>query len=375
MLNASGILGSEADMTHHPALHTRVTEMLGIRYPIIQAGMGFGIATPELVAAVSNAGGLGIFGAMMVPPDEVRAAIASIRTLTDKPFGVNFVIAPPDGHSRNPSSMLDALNRHRSDLGLPASNSLPEIPPSTTAASIDAALEAGARVLSFGLGDPTSYVELAHQRGAKVITMVATVQEAKIAAKAGSDIIAAQGYDAGGHRSNFRYSRLPETPMVGTFALVPQVVDAVDVPVLAAGGVMDGRGLAAALALGAQGVMMGTRFLTAKESGIFPSYRQALFDAVDSSTVVSDAPTGRPARSIRNRLTDDLKSASLPYPAQAIAAIDVYQTARAQDRADLFPLWAGQGLRMAVREQPAAEIVEEIAQQAGEILGALGARH
>src|SRR5687768_1201243 len=100
----------------HLALHTRVTEMFGIRYPIIQAGMGFGISTPELVAAVSNAGGLGIFGAMMVPPDEVRAAIASIRTLTDKPFGVNFVIAPPDGHSRNPSSMLDALNRYRSDL-------------------------------------------------------------------------------------------------------------------------------------------------------------------------------------------------------------------------------------------------------------------
>jgi nitronate monooxygenase len=205
--------------------------------------------------------------------------------------------------------------------------------------------------------------------------MVASVQEAKIAAKAGSDIIAAQGYDAGGHRSNFRYSRLPEMAMIGTFALVPQVVDAVDMPVLAAGGVMDGRGLAAALALGAEGVMIGTRFLTAKESGVFPSYRRALFDAVDSSTVVSDAPTGRPARSIRNRLTDDLKSASLPYPAQAVAAIDVYQAARAQDRADLFPLWAGQGLRMAVREQTAAEIVEEIAEQAGRILGALGARH
>jgi nitronate monooxygenase len=362
-------------MVNHQALQTRVTEMLGIRYPIVQAGMGFGISTPELVAAVSNAGGLGIFGAMMASPDAVREAIAAIRAKTDKPFGVNFVIAPPDGQSRNPSSLLDTLNRYRSDLGLPATHAIPDLPPSTTSEAIDAALDAGIAVLSTGLGDPAPYVERAHKSGAKVITMVSTVSEAKIVAKAGADIIAAQGYDAGGHRSNLRYSKLPETAMIGTFALVPQVVDAVEVPVLAAGGVMDGRGLAAALALGAEGVLMGTRFLTARESGIFPSYRQALLDAVDSSTVVSDGPTGRPARSIRNRLTDDLKSPSLPYPAQAIAALDVYQAAWAQDRADLFPLWAGQGLRMAVREQPAGEIVEEIAQQAGKILGALGTRH
>jgi nitronate monooxygenase len=345
-------------------LQTRVTEMLGIRYPIIQAGMGFGISTPELVAAVSNAGGLGIFGAMMASPDAVLQAIASIRAKTDKPFGVNVVIAPPDGQSRNPSSLVETLNRYRSDLGLPVSTTIPEGPPSSTSEAIDAALEAGVSVLSTGLGDPAPYVERAHQRGAKVIAMVSTVSEAKIVAKAGADIIAAQGYDAGGHRSNLRYSKLPETPMIGTFALVPQVVDAVDVPVLAAGGVMDGRGLAAALALGAEGVLMGTRFLTAKESGIFPSYRQAILDAVDSSTVVSDAPTGRPARSIRNRLTDDLKSASLPYPIQAVTAMDVYQAAWAQDRADLFPLWAGQGLRMAVREQPAAEIIEAMARDA-----------
>jgi nitronate monooxygenase len=362
-------------VTANQALQTRVTEILGIRYPIVQAGMGFGISTPELVAAVSNAGGLGIFGAMMVTPDAAREAIAAIRTKTDKPFGVNFVIAPPDGQSRNPSSLLETLNRYRSDLGLPASYAIPDVPPSTTSEAIDAALEAGIAVLSTGLGDPASYVERAHTCGVRVIAMVSTVSEAKIVARAGADIIAAQGYDAGGHRSNLRYSKLPETAMIGTFSLVPQVVDAVDVPVLATGGVMDGRGLAAALALGADGVLMGTRFLTARESGLFPSYRQALLDAVESSTVVSDAPTGRPARSIRNRLTDDLKSASLPYPAQAIAALDVYQAAWAQDRADLFPLWAGQGLRMAVREQPAAEIVEEIAQQAREILGALGARH
>jgi nitronate monooxygenase len=356
----------------HPALQTRVTSLLGIRYPIIQAGMGFGIATPELVAAVSNAGGLGIFGAMMVPPDAVRAAVENIRTLTDRPFGVNVVLAPPDGELRNPASMIEILNRYRADLGLPTTSCIPDVPPSTTSSAIEAVLAAGVPVLSTGLGDPAPYVDRAHERGAKVIAMVSTVSEARVVEKAGVDIIAAQGYDAGGHRSNLRYSKMPETPMIGTFALIPQVVDAVDVPVLAAGGVMDGRGLAAALALGAEGVLVGTRFLTARESGIFPSYRQALFDAVDSSTVVSDAPTGRPARSIRNRLTDDLGRASLPYPAQAFSAMDVYKAAWAQDRADLFPLWAGQGLRLATKEQPAAAIVEEMVRQAGEILGGTG---
>ncbi|CAN5769179.1 hypothetical protein BH24CHL4_BH24CHL4_19750 [soil metagenome] len=195
-------------MTDHSSLQIRVVELRVIRYPIVQAGMGFGIATPELAAAVCNAGGLGIFGAMLLPPDAVRAAVETIRTLTDRPFGINFVLAPPDGQSRNPSSFIDILNRYRSALGLPTNTSIADIPASTTSDSIAAVLEAGVPVLSFGLGDPTPCIERAHERGARVITMVASVQEAKIAAKAGSDIIAAQGYDAGGYRSNFRYSRL-----------------------------------------------------------------------------------------------------------------------------------------------------------------------
>ena len=159
--------------------------------------------------------------------------------------------------------------------------------------------------------------------------------------------------------------------MVGTFALVPQVADAVDVPVLAAGAVMDGRGLAAALALGAAGVLMGTRFLLALESGVFPAYRRALLAATEVDTVVSSAPTGRPARSIRNRLTAALGDdyAPLSYPLQGAAAMDIFMAAMGADDGDRFPLWAGQGLRLATREQPAADIVATVVADAAAILG------
>ncbi len=350
-----------------PMLRTRLCDLLGIQYPIVQAGMGFGITTPELVAAVSNAGGLGILGAHMMKPEQLRANLRAIKQRTDRPFGVNFIIAPPEPGSQDVATAQHHLDRLRKELDLPPGPRDLAIPPSTVPDLLSIVFDERTPVLSFGLGDPSPYVAAAHERGMRVMTMVATVEEAKRAAGAGTDIIAAQGAEAGGHRSNFAIGERREPPALGTLALVPQVVDAVAVPVLAAGGIMDGRGLAAALALGADGVLMGTRFLTARESGVFPAYQQALLRAKAEDTVVSAAPTGRPARSVRNRLTEELAPAvfaPLPYPLQAMAAIDIYAAAAARGRADLFPLWAGQGVGLLTEGQGAGEIVAETAREA-----------
>jgi nitronate monooxygenase len=360
-------------MSASVSFSTRITDLLGIDCPIVLAGMGRGATTPDLVAAVSNAGGFGILGVSGAPVDLLLEHIARIRSLTDQPFGVNWVVSPCAGATRDTRRLLEITNRYRADIGLDPMDAIPEEPDLDISAKVEAALAAGVPLLSFGLGDPAPHVDAAHAAGARVMTMVATVDEAVAAADAGSDIIVAQGYEAGGHRSNFDYVSMDETPAIGTLALVPQVVDAVDVPVLAAGGIMDGRGLMAAIALGADGVLMGTRFLTATESGIFPAYRQAVIAATETSAWLCDAPTGRPARSIRNRLTGDLGQASLPFPWQSSVLDDIYAWAWESNDPDLFPLWAGQGAGLAKREQPAAEIIDEIIREAVGIRERLGA--
>jgi nitronate monooxygenase len=362
----------------HPsvALHTRICDTLGIQYPIVQAGMGAGITTPDLVAAVSNGGGLGILGAHLMPEDRFRAAIRGIKERTDRPFGVNFIVAPPEtGHQRL-STTQQFLDRYRSELGLDEGPTDLTLPPSTLPELLVVAFEERVPVLSLGLGDPARFVEPAHEHGMSVIAMVSTVDEGRQAAASGVDVVAAQGAEAGGHRSNFTAAPGDELPQIGTFALVPQLVDAIDVPVLAAGGVMDGRGVAAALALGAEGVLMGTRFLTARESGTFDAYREALLQATEVDTVVSRGPTGRPARSLRNRLVEEMSREfdPLPYPLQGMAAMDIYAAAVQRDRADLFPLWAGQGLRLLTDGQSAQEIVSEIAEEATAVMTRLCGR-
>lgn len=362
-------------MTTRASLQTRVCDLLGIHYPIVQAGMGGGLTTPELVAAVSNAGGLGILGGFMMPPDRLRAAIQEIKERTPQPFGVNFIVAPPETGNEDVATAQGVLDGIRADAGLPPGDPSPALPPSMLNEALEIVYAEGVPVLSLGLGDPARFVGPAHERGMRVMAMVSTVDEAVRAAASGTDVIAAQGYEAGGHRSNFAFNGDPDLPMIGTFALVPQVVDAVDVPVLAAGGVMDGRGLVAALALGAEGVLVGTRFLTAPESGAFPAYRKALLAATETDTVVTHAPTGRPARSVRNMLTDTLSQGyePLPYPLQAVAAMDIYAAGAEGDNADLFPLWAGQGLRL-LREEGASDIVSRMAEDAELLIERLATR-
>ncbi|HEU4445789.1 MAG TPA: nitronate monooxygenase [Nitrososphaeraceae archaeon] len=368
-------------MTNNPAdngskkiLYTPLCELLRIRYPIIQAGMAGGITTPELVASVSNAGALGVLGASRLTPEQTRDQIRRIKALTNQPFGVNLVIAPPEPNVQELQKVQKIFDQFRQELGIPLREGAGEValPSSRISEQLGVVFEEKVSVLSIGLGDSARFVSEAHQIGAKVIAMITTVDEARKVADGGADIIIAQGSEAGGHRSTFALDQNGDAHLVGTIALIPQIVDAVMVPVVAAGGIMDGRGIAAAMALGAQGASLGTRFLVAKESGAFQAYKQRLLQATEADTLVTKAFTGRPARSIRNRFITEFEKAGirpLAWPLQGIVADDIYKEAELKNNADYFPILAGQGLRILREEQQtAAKIVEQLVRQTVQVI-------
>lgn len=356
-----------------PPFRNRLCDLLGIRHPVLLAGMAGGPTTPELAAAVSRAGGLGAFGLTGMTADAAAAAVARACALTDAPIAVNVLVAPPtapDPRGRDPRAALAAL---RSELGLP-DDAPPPPAPASARELVQAGLRAGARVVSVGLGDPGAVADLARAADAPLVAMASSVEDAVRAVESGADVIVAQGSEAGGHRSTFDLPDDGAVPLVGTFALVPQVVRAVDVPVVATGGVMDGCGLAAALALGAQGVQMGTRFLVASESGAPEGYRRRVREAHDTDTVITRAVSGRPARGIPNRLVATLEAAGPPalgYPRQAGASADLRAAAAAADRPDMIALWAGQAAGLAGPAHPAGRIVEEVVAEAAAVLRGL----
>src|SRR5438067_9009530 len=281
-----------------------LARLLNIRYPIVQSGMGR-VAGPELTAEVSRAGGLGILAGLNLAPDDLRDQVRRIRELTDRPFGVNLwlhpeLLPPIDPATLPPErvgSANAALNSARRVLGLPESDALPPRRPDTIDRAIDVILEERVPVWSIGLGLPSrDAVSRCHDLGIHVMVMVETVGDARAAEAIGADSSVAQGSDAGGHRSRWRRSA---DAAVGTLALVPEVVDAVRVPVLAAGGIADGRGLVAALALGAAGVLMGTRFVATRESMAPEFWKRRILESASDATVVTTAFTGLPARVLR----------------------------------------------------------------------------
>jgi len=344
-------------------LRTPLCDLLGIRYPVLLAGMGGGPTTPQLVAAVSEAGGLGTFGASGMRVEALREAVRIARSLTSAPIAVNVLLAPPREGTHEPGALHDALQPIRDALGLERPTA-PAAPAATPIELLQAALEEGASIVSIGLGDPAPVVELARAAGAPVLAMVATVTDARRAVASGADVVVAQGAEAGGHRSNFELPASGLPPMVGTMALVPQVVAAVDVPVVATGGIMDGRGVAAALALGAQGAQLGTRFLRAAESGANPGYRDRLAVAADTDTEIITAFSGRPARGLRNAVLDTLQAAGSPgigWPRQSAAWADVRATSDRRGSGDYTTLWAGQAAAIAPEaEAGAAAIVAAV---------------
>jgi nitronate monooxygenase len=346
-----------------PNAWRQLSVWLGIKHPIIQAPMaGGGITTPELVSAVSNAGGLGSIGAAYMKPEDIVQLAQQVRALTQRPFAINLFAPQPQPADVDPSPMLAVLARYHQELGLP-----PPKPPTWPMPSfdeqVDAIVESGARVFSFAMGIPPAAV-LERLRARKVVLMgtATTVHEAKLLEEAGVEIIVAQGAEAGGHRSTFAGTF--EAGLVGTLALVPQVVDAVRVPVVASGGIMDGRGVAAARVLGASGAQLGTAFLSCPESGAAPAYKAALRAAKDDSTVVTRALSGRPARGLANTLSEELKDtqALLPFPLQHSATSPLRGAAAAQGETRFMTLWAGQAAALS-RAMPAGELVRELIQE------------
>mgnify|MGYP001228421770 CR=1 FL=1 len=355
------------------ALSTPLCAMLGIRAPIILAGMAGGPTTPELVAAVTEAGGLGTFGAAGMRCEDLSAAIRRARELTLGPIAVNVLLAPARPGSANDDDFASALAPLRAEFGVHAT--APSSSPAPTPLELlQAALDAGATVISTGLGDPAPVVALARSAGVPLIAMVATVADAVQAVASGADAIVAQGSEAGGHRSNFTVPDSGPPPMVGTVALVPQIVNAVDVPVIAAGGVMNGAGLVAALALGAQAIQLGTRFLRTLESGANTGYRARLGTAADTDTEIITAFSGRPARGLRNRALDVLEAAGSPsigYPRQGSAWADLKAASDRAGSADATTLWAGQAAGLAGAEIGAGEVVAQIMDEARAVIARL----
>lgn len=336
---------------------------LGIRHPLILAPMAGGPSTPALAAAVSEAGGLGSYGAAYLPVQKLREVIREIRAHTSRPFAVN--LFADEGIPADPRALESArqqVARYRDELGLPPTAAEP--PSATLEQAFPVLLEERVPVFSFTFGIPSRVVlDACRRAGIVTVGTATTVQEARALEAAGVDAICAQGSEAGGHRGTF--DRNADPPLIGTMALVPQVVDAVRVPVIAAGGIMDGRGLKAALALGAQAAQLGTAFLLCPEAGTSAPYRKALAQARDDSTVITRAFSGRAARGLANRFTREMSGAPLaPYPAQNALTREIRAAAAQAGDHELLSLWSGQAAPLA-RALPARELVAQILRSAG----------
>ena len=324
--------------------------------------------TPELIDAVSNAGGLGMLGAAYLTSDQIAERVATIRRLTDKPFGVNlFAGGRESGTDVDPAPALAILSRFHNELGLPAP-SISEASPDPFKAQVDAVLAAGVPVFSFTFGIPDEDVlEELRRQGVVILGTATTVSEATMLEAAGVDAIVAQGSEAGAHRGAFAVPF--EAAMIGTMALVPQVVDAVRVPVIASGGIMDGRGIVAAQALGASSVQMGTAFLTCPESGISTAHKAAIRAARGEETAITRAFSGRPARGIVNpfmQAWQGNEDAILPFPIQNGATRPLRNAAAVRGDARFLSLWSGQAGSLA-RELPAAELVQQLVREVAEV--------
>jgi len=353
--------------------------LLAIEHPIIQSGMGR-VAGPDLAAEVSRAGGLGILAGLNLAPDDLRAQIRRVRALTSAPFGVNLWLHPDVASPIDPASLPardvaaanDTLNPARRDVGLPESSAGPPRRLDLLPLALDVVLEERVPLWSVGLGLPSpEQITRCRDRGVRVMVMVANVDDARAADEAGVDVIVAQGAEAGGHRSVWRKDAAAD---VGAFALVPEVVDAVRAPVVAAGGIGDGRGLVAARALGAAGVLLGTRFVATRESMAPEFWKQAILRSSSDRTAVTRAFTGLPARVLRNKLQSDYDGSNapvLPGLLQASLEQDIWLAAARSGQPDYFPLYAGQSTGVINTLPSAADVVRAMVEEAREVIKSL----
>lgn len=305
-------------------MKTRVTDMLGIEYPIIQGGMAW-VAEYNLAAAVSKAGGLGIIGAGGAPAEFVREQIRKVKEITEKPFGVNLMLMNPEA---------DAIAK--------------------------VIVEEGVKVVTTGAGNPGKYLAMWKEAEVKVVPVVASVAMARMMERAGADAVVAEGTESGGHIG-----------AATTMTLVPQVVDAVQIPVIAAGGIADGRGFAAAMMLGAEAVQMGTRFIVAKESIVHENYKKKVIDAKDIDSEVTGTSHGHPVRQLRNQMTREyLKKEKAGAPFEELEQLTLGALRKAVVEGDVVngTLMAGQIAGLVHSEQTCEEMIREIMEQAEKLL-------
>lgn len=340
---------------------SRLETLLGIDLPLVLGPFG-GLSSIALTAAVSDGRGLGSYGLYGYAPNRIRETVAQLRAATSRPVAVNLWL--PRGDEADAADLdvqpfLDAA----APLFAAAGVEVPEPPASflpPIAAQLDAVLEARPDVLSvvFGIPDADT-LRAARERGIRVIGTATTVAEAVALEEAGVDAVVATGSEAGGHRVSFL--REASSSLVGTFALVPQVVDAVDIPVIAAGGIADRRGVAAAFALGAEGVQVGTAFLRTRQSAATTAHREAISAAADTDTVLTRAMSGRLARGIPNRALREIEASGViaPFPAQNWLTGVFRAAATARGDGDLVSLWAGQSAGLS-RLDDAADVIDEL---------------
>ena len=306
-------------------MKTRITDLLGCQYPVIQGGMAW-VAEYHLAAAVSEAGGIGLIGAASAPPEVVREQIRKTKELTDKPFGVNVMLLNPNA---------------------------PEV--------AKVVVEEGVKIVTTGAGNPGKFMEMWKQAGVTVIPVVASVAMAKMMERAGADAVVAEGMESGGHIGE-----------ATTMTLVPQVVDAVSIPVIAAGGIADGRGIAAAFMLGAEAVQMGTRFVVSKESIVSQAYKDRVIKAKDIDSTVTGMSHGHPIRCLRNKMTREylkLEKEGRPFEELEYLTLGTLRKAVMEGDVDNGTVMAGQIAGMVKKEQTCKEMIEEMMAQAEALLG------
>jgi nitronate monooxygenase len=349
----------------------RLTSRLGLQYPIIQGPLG-GLSSQRLTAAVSNYGGLGSFGAHGLKPEAIRKVIREIKDLTPKPFAMNLWVSMEDEGALTSTEeafdrSLAPLAKHIESVG----GSKPSYRPYEAIRfedQVQVLLDEGISAFSFIYGIPSKQIlDEFRRKGIVLIGTATTVDEAIALEQAGVDVIAASGFEAGGHRGSFLQPS--EDSLTGTMALVPQVVDAVRLPVVAAGGIGDARGIVAAFALGAEGVQMGTAFLACEESGANTLHRKALLSGQAKQIALTRGFTGRLARGIKNRLLDELNQKDieiLPYPLQRALVRHLSVPAEKAGRPELLPLWAGQSASLS-RCTDAQALLDTLVNEVSEI--------
>ncbi|MDF1827407.1 MAG: nitronate monooxygenase [Legionellaceae bacterium] len=339
---------------------------LNLRLPIIQAPMAGGIVTPEMIAAVSQAGGLGSLPLGYLNLTETKRIIQKTASLGQHAFAINVFIPSPTMtvDTCQSKKMLDHVNIYRARLALPPQNTIPPVIEDHAEEQIDLAVAEGVKIVSFTFGVLSQKkIAALHQQNVFVMGTATNIEEGLLLEKLGCDAVIAQGYEAGGHRGGGYLENTPGS-YIGMMALVPQMVDALSIPVIAAGGIMNGQSVAASLALGASAVQMGTFFLSSHESNASNAHKQALKNNQDNSTCITAAFTGKPARGFKNKFVTDTEqkfknNELLPYPHQHQVTKGFRAEANKACQTDYTSFWAGQGHRLS-RSMPVSELMHTL---------------